>query len=55
MVLSFFSGLCGSMKENERGLADFDIRQNLSVNYIWEVPSLKAKPRALQWALNVLQ
>jgi hypothetical protein len=39
-------------ERNGRGLADFDIRQNFSVNYIWEAPSLKAKPRALQWALN---
>jgi hypothetical protein len=39
-------------ERNGRGLADFDIRENLSVNYIWEVPSLKAKPRALQWVLN---
>src|SRR6202140_1588079 len=39
-------------ESNGRGLADFDIRQNLSVNYIWEIPSSKAKPRALQWALN---
>ena len=39
-------------ERNGRGLADFDIRQNLSVNYIWEIPSLKTSPRALQWALN---
>jgi hypothetical protein len=39
-------------ERNGRGLADFDIRQNLTVNYIWEVPSPKAKPRALQWASN---
>jgi hypothetical protein len=39
-------------ERNGRGLADFDIRQNLSVNYIWEVPGRKAKPRALQRALN---
>jgi Carboxypeptidase regulatory-like domain/TonB-dependent Receptor Plug Domain len=39
-------------ERNGRGLADFDIRQNLSVNYIWEVRGLKAKPRALQRALN---
>ena len=39
-------------ERNGRGLADFDIRQNLSVNYIWEVPSLKAEPRALLWVLN---
>jgi hypothetical protein len=39
-------------ERNGRGLADFDIRQNLSVNYIWGVPGLKAKPRALQRALN---
>jgi hypothetical protein len=39
-------------ERNGRGLADFDIRQNLSVNYIWEVPGLKAEPRALQRALN---
>src|SRR5580658_9380765 len=32
-------------ERNGRGLADFDIRQNLSVNYIWEVPSLKTKPK----------
>jgi len=39
-------------ERNGRGLADFDIRQNLSVNYVWEIPSLKTRPRALQWALN---
>jgi Carboxypeptidase regulatory-like domain/TonB-dependent Receptor Plug Domain/TonB dependent receptor len=38
-----------------RGLADFDVRQNLTVNYIWEIPSLKAGPRALNWALNSWQ
>jgi hypothetical protein len=42
-------------ERNGRGLADFDIRQNLSIDYIWEVPSLKAKPRALRWALNSWQ
>jgi hypothetical protein len=39
-------------ERNGRGLADFDIRQNLTANYIWEIPSLKARSRALQWALN---
>jgi hypothetical protein len=39
-------------ERNGRGLADFDIRHNLSVNYIWEIPSLKPKTRALQWTLN---
>lgn len=39
-------------ERNGRGLADFDIRQNLTVNYIWEIPSFRAKPRVLQWALN---
>jgi len=39
-------------ERNGRGLADFDTRQNFSVNYIWEVPGLSAKPRALQRALN---
>jgi len=39
-------------ERNGRGLADFDIRQNLTVNYIWEIPSFGAKPRELQWALN---
>ena len=39
-------------EKNGRGLADFDIRQNLSVNYIWEIPSFTTGPRALQWALN---
>ena len=39
-------------ERNGRGLADFDIRQNLSVDYIWEIPSRKAGQRALQWALN---
>jgi hypothetical protein len=39
-------------ESNGRGLADFDIRQNLSVNYVWEIPSLKTRPRALQWALT---
>jgi hypothetical protein len=37
---------------NGRGLADFDVRQNLLLDYIWEIPSLKTRPRALQWALN---
>jgi hypothetical protein len=39
-------------ESNGRGLADFDIRQNLSVNYVWELPSLKPKPRPLQWTLR---
>jgi hypothetical protein len=39
-------------ESNGRGLADFDIRQNLTVNYIWEIPSFRARPRALQRALN---
>lgn len=39
-------------ERNGRGLADFDIRQNLLVNYIWEIPPFTAGPRALQWALN---
>jgi hypothetical protein len=39
-------------EKNGRGLADFDVGQNLTVNYIWKIPSLKARPRALQWALN---
>ena len=39
-------------ESNGRGLADFDIRQNLTVNYIWEIPGFRARPRALQWALN---
>jgi hypothetical protein len=39
-------------ERNGRGLADFDIRQSLTVNYIWEIPSFRARPRALQWALN---
>jgi hypothetical protein len=42
-------------EKNGRGLADFDISQNLTVNYIWKIPSLKARPRALQWALNSWQ
>jgi hypothetical protein len=39
-------------ERNGRGLADFDIHQNLSVNYIWEIPTFTAGPRGLQWALN---
>ncbi len=39
-------------ESNGRGLADFDIGQNLTVNYIWEIPRLKAGPGALQRALN---
>jgi hypothetical protein len=39
-------------ERNGRGLADFDIRQNLSIYHSWKVPSLKAKPRALQWVFN---
>jgi hypothetical protein len=39
-------------ESNGRGLADFDIRQNLTVNYIWEIPNLKARSRVLQWAVN---
>jgi len=39
-------------ERNGRGLADFDIRQNLTVNYIWEIRSFRARPRPLQWALN---
>ena len=39
-------------ERNGRGLADFDVRQNLTVNYVWEIPSLKAGPLALQRTLN---
>jgi Carboxypeptidase regulatory-like domain/TonB-dependent Receptor Plug Domain len=39
-------------ERNGRGLADFDIRQNLSIDYIWEIPSPKSGPRAMQWAFN---
>ena len=39
-------------ERNGRGLADFDIRQNLSVDYIWEIPSSKSGSRVLQWASN---
>src|SRR5579863_2654189 len=39
-------------ERNGRGLADFDIRQNLSVDYIWEIPSPDAGSRALHWALH---
>ncbi len=42
-------------EKNGRGLGDFDIGQNLTVNYIWKIPSLKAGPRALQTALNSWQ
>jgi hypothetical protein len=42
-------------ESNGRGRADFDVRQNLTVNYTWEFPSLKARPRPLQWALNSWQ
>ncbi len=39
-------------ERNGRGLADFDIRQNFTFNYIWEIPNLKAGPRPLRWAVN---
>ncbi len=42
-------------EKNGRGLADFDIGQNLAVNYIWKIPSPKAGPLALQRALNSWQ
>jgi hypothetical protein len=42
-------------ERNGRGLADFDVRQNLSVNYIWKISSIKAGSRALQRALNEWQ
>lgn len=35
-----------------RGLSDFDIRQNLAVNFIWEVPGLKSGPSGVRWVLN---
>ncbi len=39
-------------ESNGRGLADFDIRQNFTFNYIWDLPTLKSGPRALRWAVN---
>ncbi len=33
-----------------RGPSDFDIRQNLTVNYIWQLPGPHSGPRALRWA-----
>jgi Carboxypeptidase regulatory-like domain/TonB-dependent Receptor Plug Domain len=39
-------------ERNGRGLADFDIRQNLTVNYIWQLPSFKSGSRALHWGFD---
>ena len=39
-------------EKNGRGLADFDIRHNLTFNWIYEFPSLKSGPRPLLWAVN---
>ncbi len=39
-------------ESNGRGPADFDIRQNLTFNYIWEIPTLKSGPRALRGVVN---
>jgi len=33
-----------------RGLSDFDVRQTLSANYMWEIPGLKSAPALLRWA-----
>ncbi|MGI8743281.1 MAG: TonB-dependent receptor domain-containing protein [Bryobacteraceae bacterium] len=35
-----------------RGPADFDIRHNLTVNLIWQVPGPKSGPGVLRWAAN---
>ncbi len=35
-----------------RGLSDFDIRHNLAVNFIWEVPGLASGPAPARWLLN---
>jgi hypothetical protein len=35
-----------------RGPADFDVRHNLNVNFVWDVPGLKSSPSALKWAVN---
>jgi Carboxypeptidase regulatory-like domain/TonB-dependent Receptor Plug Domain len=39
-------------ESNGRGLADFDIRQNFTFNYIWELPTLTSGPRPVKWAVN---
>jgi len=36
--------------KNSRGLSDFDMRHNFTVNYIWELPRPKSGPTALRWA-----
>ncbi len=35
-----------------RGPSDFDVRQILAVNYIWELPGFTSGPAALRWLAN---
>jgi hypothetical protein len=39
-------------KSCRRGLADFDIGQNLAVNYFWDLPSPKAQIKRAHWAVS---
>ena len=38
-----------------RGLSDFNIAQNLEVNFSWEFPARKSTSTAVSWALNTWQ
>ena len=38
-----------------RGLSDFNVAQNLEVNYSWEFPSVNLQSRLASWALNTWQ
>jgi hypothetical protein len=35
-----------------RGLSDFDVRHNLVINYLWEIPSSPSLPRAAAWVAS---
>lgn len=39
-------------KKCRRGPADFDIRNNFVVNYLWDPPAPKTELRGVQWALG---
>jgi hypothetical protein len=38
-----------------RGLSDFNVAQNLEVNYSWEFPAVNLQSRLASWALNTWQ
>jgi len=35
--------------KGSRGLSDFDIRHNFTLNFIWELPGAKSSPAVLRW------